>query len=134
MAKLPTIDAYMDKEVFSVRPEMPIQQTVDFLLAHHVTGAPVVDSAGTLLGMITEYDCLKLLSTGDGTAPANGTVRDYMTKGSITVTPEMNIYFCAGIFLANRFRRLPVVKDGKLVGAITRFDLLRALHDHFPRE
>ena len=57
------------------------------------------------------------------------TVRQVMTTDLVTVPRGMNIYFAAGIFLANRFRRLPVVDDGKLVGAITRFDILRAIRD-----
>jgi CBS domain-containing protein len=101
---------------------------VDFLLRHQVTGAPVVDSDGKLVGIITETDLLKLLTEGDQGKPAGqATVAEFMTTNVITVPPAVDIYYVAGMFLANKFRRLPVVEDGKIVGAITRYDLLRVV-------
>ncbi len=50
-----------------------------------------------------------------------------MTTDVVTVPPTVDIYNVAGIFLNNKFRRLPVVEDGKIVGAITRYDLLRII-------
>jgi CBS domain-containing protein len=52
---------------------------------------------------------------------------DYMTRNVETVKPDMDVYFAAGIFLRGQFRRLPVVEGDMLVGAITRFDILRAI-------
>ncbi len=52
---------------------------------------------------------------------------EYMTTDVVTVPPTVDIYYVAGIFLNNKFRRLPVVSGGKIVGAITRYDLLRII-------
>lgn len=124
---LPVVRDFMDTVVPTVRPEMPILEAVDFLLSHHVTGAPVVNTEGTLLGMLTEKDCLRLLSTGvDGDLPT-GTVKDFMTTKTDSVAPDMNVYFVAGLFLGANYRRFPVVEKGKLVGAITRFDILKSI-------
>ena len=128
MPPLPPVSRYMDTRVPSLRPEMDILGAVDFLIANHVTGAPVVDDQGRVLGILTEKDCLRLLTMGtsDADTPA-GTVGDFMTRNVVTVPPEVNIYHAAGLFLAHSFRRLPVVRGGRLIGAITRFDILRAV-------
>ncbi|MDP1921285.1 MAG: CBS domain-containing protein [Myxococcales bacterium] len=124
---LPVVRDFMDTVVPTVRPDMPILEAVDFLLNNHVTGAPVVNADGTLLGMLTEKDCLRLLSTGvDGDLPT-GTVKDFMTTKTDSVAPDMNVYFVAGLFLGANYRRFPVVEKGKLVGAITRFDILKSI-------
>jgi CBS domain-containing protein len=126
MESMPKIGEYMDTVVPTLSPETQIMKAVDFLVRHRVTGAPVVESDGTVVGIITETDLLKLVTEGiRGEPPTDETVAEYMTKDVITVPPTVDIYYIAGMFLANKFRRLPVVENGKIVGAITRFDLLR---------
>ena len=128
MDSLPKISEFMDQVVPTIGPDMQIMKEVDYMLRHRVTGVPVVDSDGNLLGIITETDLLKLVTEGiQGQPPTGATVAEYMSTDVVTVPPTMDIYFVAGIFLKNKFRRLPVVEDGKIVGAITRFDLLRVV-------
>jgi CBS domain-containing protein len=128
MESLPKISEFMDQVVPTLTPDTPILKAVDFLLRHRVTGAPVVDDDGTLLGIITETDLLKLVTEGvDSKPPIHAIVEDFMTENPVTVSQTMDIYYVAGVFIKNRFRRLPVVDDGRLVGAITRFDLLRVI-------
>jgi len=124
----PKISKYMDTVVPTLGPETYILEAVDLLLQHHVTGAPVVDSDGRLVGIITETDLLKLVTEGiQGEPPTEETVAEHMTTDVITVPPTVDIYYVAGMFLANKFRRLPVVEGGEIVGAITRYDLLRII-------
>ena len=128
MKSLPKIGEFMDAVVPTLGPDTQIMKAVDFLLRHRVTGAPVVDSDGKLMGIITETDLLKLVTEGiQGQPPTEATVAEYMTTDVVTVRPTVDIYYVAGIFLNNKFRRLPVVNDGKIVGAITRYDLLRVI-------
>jgi CBS domain-containing protein len=117
----------MDKVVPTVSADTSILDAVDFLLNNHVTGAPVVDAQGGVIGILTEKDCLRLLSTGMEADLPRGTVRDFMTTEVASVEPGMNVYFVAGLFLKATYRRLPVIEKGKLVGAITRFDILRVI-------
>ena len=128
MESLPKISEYMDRVVPTLRPDTHILDSVDFLLKHQVTGAPVVDSGEKLVGMITETDLLKLITEGiHGEPPSKETVAEYMTTDVITISPDVDIYYVAGMFLANKFRRLPVVNNERIVGAITRYDLLRVV-------
>jgi CBS domain-containing protein len=130
MARLPVVRDYMDTVVPTLSPETGILEAVDFLLARHVTGAPVVDAAGHVVGMVTEKDCLRLLSTGMEADVPRGTVSDFMTTEVTSVPPDMNVYYVAGLFLKANFRRMPVIDQGTLVGAITRFDILRVIQQN----
>ena len=125
---LPTVREFMDKFVETLSPDTDIWEAVDFLMEKRVTGALVADSKGKLVGILTESDCLKLLTLGgpDHEAP-KGKVKDFMTSKVETIPPTMDIYYVAGIFLNRNFRRLPVVEDGRIVGAVTQFDILRAV-------
>ena len=105
-----------------------ILDAVGFLLEHRVTGAPVVDGAGHLVGMLSEKDCLHLVATGADANRPRGTVAEFMSTALTTISPDTDVYYAAGLFLQSSFRRLPVVEAGKLVGAITRFDILRVIH------
>jgi len=129
MSRLPTVREFMDRHVQTISPEANIMEAVDFLMQKRVTGALVANAKAELVGILTEYDCLRLLTHGDkrGEAP-QGKVKDYMTREVQTIPPSMDIYYCAGLFTNVSFRRFPVVENGRLVGAITRFDLLRAVH------
>jgi len=127
--RLPTVREFMDTYVDTLSPETDIMEAVNFLLQKRVTGAPVTNSKGELLGILTERDCLKLLRLGDVDQVARtGKVKDFMTSEVQTIPPDMDIYYAAGLFLNVPFRRFPVVENGRVVGAITRFDILRAVH------
>ena len=128
MDSFPKISEYMDTAVPTLSPDTQIIEAVDYLLRYQVTGTPVVDSKGKLVGIITETDLLRLLTEGvHGEPPTEATVAEYMTTDVLTVPPTVDIYYVAGMFLTNKFRRLPVVEGGKIVGAITRYDLLRVV-------
>lgn len=125
MSHLATVREHMDTHVPTVNQDMPILDAARFLIRHRVTGAPVVDNDGNLIGILTELDCLHLLTTEGGDAARRGPVSQYMTAEVVTIPPDMAISYAAGLFLRSTFRRLIVVEDGKVVGAITRFDILR---------
>ena len=134
MEKLPKISECMDQVVPTLKPDTPIMKAASFLLRHRVTGAPVVDYKGKLLGIITESDLLRLVTEGvDAKPPTKAKVSDFMTTDVITVPSTVDVYYVAGLFNENKFRRLPVVDNGKIVGAITRFDLLRVIQEYSPK-
>jgi CBS domain-containing protein len=125
---LPLVRDHMDTLVSTLRPEAEILEAISLLLEKRVTGAPVVDEGGRLIGMLTERDCLTVVAEGAEAKRPQGTVAEFMTTDVITISPDVDVYYVAGLFLEHSFRRLPVVEGGKLVGAITRFDILRVMH------
>jgi CBS domain-containing protein len=129
MRRLPIVREFMDRYVDTLSPETDIMDAVDFLLEKRVTGAPVANSKGELVGMLTELDCLKLLALGDAKAheAPKGKVKDFMTTDVQTIPSTMDVYYAAGLFMNVPYRRFPVVEHGRIVGAITRFDILRAV-------
>ena len=126
--RLPIVREFMDKYVDTLSPDTDIMEAVNFLLEKRITGVLVANSKKELVGILTETDCLKLLSLGgaDHEAP-RGKVKDFMTSEVQTIPPTMDIYYAAGLFVSAKFRRFPVVEHGRIVGAVTRFDILRAV-------
>jgi CBS domain-containing protein len=105
------------------------------LIDKGVTGIPVVDEGGKVLGVLSEENCLKLVAEGDETSEEpKGTVGRYFDPTVPQVSPDIDIYYLAGMFLREaKHRRFPVVEGGTLVGVITRKDVLRALRDLLPK-
>ena len=102
---LPAVGDFMDTRVHTVRTDTDILVAVESLLKNHVTGAPVLDETGTLVGMLTEKDCLKLIATGHGADVPSGKVENFMETNLTTISPDTDIYFTAGPVLRDRFLR-----------------------------
>jgi CBS domain-containing protein len=110
----------MTNRVAAIRPETTLAQAVEFLVEHHVGGAPVVDD-GALVGVVSESALIDIVFDADvWDAP----VSRYMTREVQVVKPDDPLSRAAQLFALHSFRWLPVVKDGKLVGIISRRDLM----------
>jgi CBS domain-containing protein len=131
MASLSSVTTreYMATELITFSPYMDVMAALRMLVKHGHSGGPVVDDAGALVGMLSEKDCLKVavLSNYEGVSP--GLVRDFMAASVISVTPETTLLDVASRFIDAPFKRLPVVEGGRLVGQISRSDVLRAIDD-----
>ena len=90
-------------------------------------GTMVVDDEGNLLGMLSEFDCMKVALDAGYHGNFGGPVRDYMSDGVKTVDADMSIIDLAQVFINEKFRRFPVMHGTRLVGQISRRDVLRAL-------
>ena len=118
----------MDKKFVRLKPDMSIVEAIDLLMENRITGATVVDDEDRVMGLLSELDCLKtLLNAAYDHMPRTGLVSEYMTTDVHTIEPDMDIFALADLFLKHYYRRFPVVEDGKLVGQITRRDLLRLI-------
>jgi predicted transcriptional regulator len=130
MDRLPVVREYMARKLLTLQSDTEILDVVAFLLKHKISGAPVVDNDKQLVGVISEKDCLNLLAKGVSANVAHGSVAEFMTTEVETISPDIDLYYAAGLFLKSNYRRFPVVEDGVLVGQISRRDILRAIHHH----
>jgi CBS domain-containing protein len=137
----------MTKDVMTVLPETSLADAARMMLARHVSGLPVVNAKGELVGMLTEGDLLRRTELGtDGGQPSwvktflmpSALASDYvrthgrrvgevMSETPATVSPSTSLTAVADVMRKKHFKRLPVVEDGRLVGVISRADLLGAL-------
>ncbi|MCS6771192.1 MAG: CBS domain-containing protein [Kiritimatiellae bacterium] len=126
MGKVPTVRDFMVTNLVTLRPRMPIREAIDILLKHRISGAPVVDDNGKLIGTLSEKDCLRVFANAAFYHSDPGDVEDYMNTNVVTISPDADIFHAAQVFLNNTFRRLPVLENGRLVGQISRRDVLNA--------
>ncbi|MBT8080906.1 MAG: CBS domain-containing protein [Gammaproteobacteria bacterium] len=118
---------HMTRTLVTFKRETNILDAIHTLVEHRIAGAPVVDDAGNLIGMLSELDCLKVALQAGYYGEYGGPVADYMSDDVMTVNAEMSIVDLAQRFLDSRFRRFPVTDRNRLVGQISRRDVLRAL-------
>jgi len=118
----------MAKKLITVTPDTDANDAIDRLLKNRISGMPVLDEQGRLIGILSERDCLKTLTDSQYHNMPTHLVRDLMSTKLTTITPETGLIEVAELFVANRFRRLPVVdEEGRLVGQISRRDVLTAV-------
>jgi len=137
----------MTSPLFVLEQDMPLVQAAALLAEKQISGAPVADSEGKLVGVVSEKDFLKEM--GFGATPSfmqiashclsnkscmicrlhNKTIGDIMTRPPITGDPEMSIGAISALFAERRINRLPIVEaDGRPVGIVTRTDLAHSLN------
>ena len=130
----------MTSKVVTVGPGNSIWHAAQKMLDHDVSGLPVVDDSGHLAGMLTQGDLLHRIELGTGTAAGapeqrlgayvrahSWNVGDVMTSKVISAEEETPIHAVATLMDRHRIRRIPVVREGKLVGIISRKALLRII-------
>lgn len=131
-AKIPTARSIMTVNLICFRPEQSIGEAIELLLKHSISGGPVVDEAGKLIGILSEADCMRNLAASrfhESSDPHQEPVEARMSRTLSTIAPQTDIYGVADRFLRDSLRRLPVVDDesGALLGQVSRRDVLRAM-------
>ena len=124
---------HMATEVVTLHPDMEILRAAQVLIGSDVSGAPVLDQHGRLVGMLTERDCLRVSLHAGYHGEPGGLVRDFMSPDPVTVNTDDTILDLAERFIGNKYRRYPVVDGGRLVGIISRRDVMRAMGHHYPK-
>jgi CBS domain-containing protein len=142
----------MTKDIVTVSPETTVAETARRMLTHHVTAVPVVDPDYRLLGLVSEGDVmrhfgaqfqskraewLRMLAEGETLAPEflaeirlnQRRVREIMQKAIISADEEASLAELADLMLKHKIKRVPILRDGVLVGIVSRIDVVRAVVD-----
>lgn len=112
----------MSTDVVSVTRYAPIGEVIELLVDKDITGIPVVNDDGSLAGIVTEKDILSLLSN---LQYASGTVEQYMTRDVVAFDVEDDFIAICECLMTNHFRRVPILSDGRLVGIVSRHDIIK---------
>jgi CBS domain-containing protein len=151
------MDAFdvMTTSVIKVSPDASMQSIAELLLKHGISAVPVLDEGGELVGMVSEGDLLRfseedrenrrdwwlaLLAEGETLNPdfleslseRKRTAREIMSAPVVTVTEHTDVSEIGKLLATHQIKRVPVLRDGHLVGIVSRADLVRALTVQFP--
>ena len=106
----------MTTRVITVTENQTKQQAARLLAQHRISGLPVINKDQVVVGVVTEYDVI---------SKEGQTVGEIMTRGVISVTPDTDLEDVGQILVHERIKRLPVLDHGRLVGIVSRADLVR---------
>jgi len=112
----------MSTDVVAVKRDTPVRDVIDLIVTKDITGIPVVNDDGTLAGIVTERDILSLLAD---VRYATGPVEQYMTRDVVAFDVEEDFIAICECVTKNHFRRVPILSEGKLVGIVSRSDIIK---------
>ena len=115
----------MITNLITVRQDASVDDAIEILVGKKISGMPVIDANGGLVGLLTQKDLLRLLTDHVSGEVGNVKVSDLMTRDVVSFSPDDSLISICDTLVNKNFRRLPLVEDGKLVGLIGRGDLIR---------
>lgn len=139
------VEDFMTRRVVTVAPDAPILAAAKLMLENHISGLPVVDASAAVVGVISERDLLRDDGKGVDGSPwlqmmvepealpgepgklSARKVSEVMTRKPVSVAPSASIAHACRVMEQHRIKRLPVIENARLVGVITRADLVRAV-------
>jgi CBS domain-containing protein len=123
------VSDYMTTKLITFKPQQSVEEVIETLIKHKISGGPVVNEKNELIGIISEGDCIKHVSESKYyNMPLNSqhTVEKNMISNVETIDKSMNIFDAANKFISSKRRRFPIVENGKLIGQISQKDVLKA--------
>ena len=140
----------MTQDVLTISNDDPLRKAAMLICLHRISGLPVVDSEGNLVGIISEKDILKAIYPTEAEFSEDPSahldfqvmeeryrdvgrvkVNEVMTHAVVTVSPDTALLRASSMMILNRIRRLPVVENGRLVGIISQGDIHQALFERY---
>ncbi len=119
----------MVKKLVTLTPSMDVHRAIGVLLKNKISGAPVIDENRNFVGVFSEKSCMRVVIEAAYEGLPSNTVEAFMDTQCRTITEETDLLSIAQIFADTPFRRLPVLDGTKLVGQLSRRDVLRAAHE-----
>jgi len=118
----------MSHKLVLFKPEESIHEVMSKFIKFRISGGPVVDSSGKLVGLISEADCMKEISDSRyfNMPILDKTVKHFMTKQVQTIDASTTVFDAASLFFKTKKRRFPVLDKDKLVGQVSRKDIVIA--------
>lgn len=117
-----SIQSVMTRDVLTVNPKTPIFDALNLLAKENISGLPVVDQSNHVVGILTEKDVLSILLQENLTG--RNKVEDFMSQNVVTFNENDDALEICKFFIKSHIRRVPITKDNKLVGIISRHDLV----------
>ncbi len=129
MLKSVSATDYMTEKPVTVKPDTNIFDVIHELLVHKVSGVTVVDDNNNVMGVISEFDCLKAILDASYYGEANGNAEDFMVTNVDSVPQDLDILEVAKRMLETKRRRIPIMNGDKFVGQLSVRSILKAVKD-----
>ncbi|MDX1272505.1 CBS domain-containing protein [Bizionia paragorgiae] len=122
------VSDFMTKDLITFKANQTVEEVINTLIKHKISGGPVVNDKNELIGIISEGDCIKQISESryHNMPVSDDSIERYMAKDIETIDGNLNVFDAAKQFLDSKRRRFPIVEDGKLIGQISQKDILKA--------
>lgn len=130
--KVRTILATKGTNVITIRPEQTLKEVALLLAEHNIGALVVVDEVGQLVGIVSERDIIQAAARLED--PLSRPVREVMTKEVVTGLPQDDLTAVADTMTEKRFRHLPIVEHGELVGIVSMKDIVKSQRDQYKGE
>jgi CBS domain-containing protein len=122
-----TVRDCMSKNMILFNKAQSVIEVVEILIKFRISGGPVVDEQKRVIGIISEGDCIKQISESRyyNMPMEDVSVEKYMSKDVNTISPDVNLFDAAHLFLKSKIRRFPVVENDRIIGIVSQKDILR---------
>lgn len=121
------VGSIMTKEVVTAGPEMSIIEALHLLTRHKISGMPVVNPSGRVVGILSEKDLLRILL--EKNVDEDHKVEEYMSREVICFSEDDDAREICEFFMHSHIRRVPIVRDGILIGVVSRRDIITLIAD-----
>ena len=124
-----SVSTYMATRLITFKPDTDIWDALKVIVKNKISGGPVINNQNELVGTLSEADCMRVILEGNynNQPGGKGTVSDFMNSSLTTIDVQTTLLEAAYSFAHSKYKRFPVLENGKLVGQISRSDVLRAI-------